>query len=104
MNCCNCTGEKELENFKIENRGYDSRFDGDIFSLSFCKLCLKELNIDRVWFDNEHCYQIKNDTIICLYENELLQLFNKLPLKTKEMINNCYNVHYEFAKTYNECA
>ena len=43
----------------------------------------------------------ENGEIICLYEDNLLELFNKLPSETRELINNCYNVHQEFAKTYN---
>ena len=101
MKCCNCKSSEEVEPFVIENRGYDSQFDGDIFSLNFCSKCISELKINNIWFDNEYCYRYENGEIICLYEENLLELFNKLPSETRELINNCYNIHQEFAKAYN---
>ena len=103
MCCCNCGCNNNAETFKIEKRGYGSHFDGDYFELAFCEDCLTKLKIDKKWFDNENCYYYDNSvgTIVCLYEEHLLELLSKLPQATKEQVENCYNIHNDFPKAYN---
>lgn len=103
MYCSHCGHNVNVEVFKIENRGYGSYFDGDCFELAFCEECFLKLNIEKKWFDNESCYYYDEtvSTIVCLHEENLLDLFSKLPTQSKEMIENCYNIHNEVAKAYN---
>lgn len=92
--CCDTIQESEddLQKFTIKNRGYNSIFDGDNFTIQLCPRCAKKLGVIQSWFDNDKvAIMDKINDIVDEYlgENAIDKIIDKFPIENQEYIRNC---------------
>ena len=82
--CLNCENKGYNYRFKINSRGYGSKFDSEDIEILLCRNCINELNLKRKWFKNK-----RNKDGIYEYEDELEELIIKIGLDKVLLTNVC---------------
>ena len=81
-----------LHIFKIEDRGYGSKFDDSDFEIQLCDICKN--HIDPIWF-NEEFYLVKGYCEVYKYEDEVIKFINTWIFENQEYVYNEAN-YYKF--------
>lgn len=84
--CLNCQKDGYNNLFKINGRGWGSKFDLEDITIPLCRNCTKELNVKRKWFKNK-----RNKEGIYEYEDELEDLIKKIGINKVLLTNKCSN-------------
>lgn len=82
--CLNCENKGYNYRFKINSRGYGSKFDSEDIEILLCADCINKLNLKREWFDNK-C----NEDGFYEHEDELEALIDKIGLDKVLLTNKC---------------
>lgn len=89
--CYHCNELKqcseEIHKFEIKDRGYQSEFVDETFTIQLCKHCVDELEIEEEWFDNEICFDEVNGNY--RHEWHIINLIESFPIYNQEYIYNC---------------
>ena len=76
---------ESLHIFRIEDRGYGSKFDDSDFKIQLCDICKN--HIDPIWF-NEEFYLAKGYCEIYKYEDEVIKFIDTWIFENQEYVYN----------------
>lgn len=94
--CYHCNNLQEnsskLNHYTISGRKGNSYFVDETFTIQLCQQCAQNMEIEKVWFDNEHCYNAENNCY--QHEDYILNLIDTFPVANQEYVLNCYNSNF----------